>query len=87
MSEYTKAITICDGCYPDFLPSFSFFPLEQVKGVFRGPFEKAQKEGWQERDYGQICPDCVNVETQDDGGEVLMGEAALAAVAPPTSEE
>lgn len=75
VSEYTQKVVVCDMCYPDFLPGFTFFPLESVRGVFRGKIEDA--EGWEERDFGHICPDCIEAE-QDDGGEVVMGGAALA---------
>lgn len=76
MSEYVEHVTMCDKCYPDFFPGFPFFRLEAVKGIFRGAFDLAQTEGWQECDYGHLCPDCVAEEAQEDG-EVLTGQAAI----------
>lgn len=82
MSEYREQVVICDGCYPDFLPGFTFFRLENVKGVFRGTFEQAvEQEQWEERDYGHICPDCAKAEAEQNGdGEVFMGGDAIASV-------
>ncbi len=79
MSEYTERIVLCDNCFPDYLPSFTFFRLENIQGVFRGTFEEAQAEGWQERDYGHACPECVKVELEQeaDEGEVVRGGIAL----------
>jgi hypothetical protein len=83
MSEYTATILICDRCHPDFLPGVSFFPIETVKGVFRGDKGMAAVSGWQERDYGEVCPDCARIEAEESGdgeGEVIMGQAALESV-------
>ena len=54
----------------------SFTPMETIKGVHRGPFETAN--GWQEVDYGHICPDCITEEEEINGsGEMIMGGAAI----------
>jgi hypothetical protein len=81
MSEYTEIATTCDNCYPDYLPSFTFFRLESVAGVFRGARESAYAEGWKERDYGDICPKCVAKEKAEDAeeGEMVHGQQALMA--------
>jgi hypothetical protein len=81
MSEYTATILICDRCHPDFLPSVSFFPIETVKGIFRGDRGMAAVSGWQERDYGEVCPECAKMEADEAGdGEVVLGQAALESV-------
>lgn len=81
MSEYTRTITICDRCYPEDLPSFTFFALEELPNVFRGSSEEACRVGWEERDYGIACPDCVVKEKEEEGdGEVLLGQEAVEVV-------
>jgi len=88
VSDYKTEVVICDRCYPDDLPAFTFFPLEGVKGVFRGSRSGAWKDGWEERDYGDICPDCAKMEAEEAGeeGEVVMGEEALKAAMGETDE-
>lgn len=73
-------VVLCDDCYTEYLPSFTYFPLENVKGVFRGTLEGAKMEGWTECDYGHRCPECSAAASDESGGEVLLGKAALAAV-------
>jgi hypothetical protein len=74
MSEYTETVTICDRCHPDFLPSFTFFPLETIRGILRGDSTLAAIKGWEERDYGLICPDCVILEHEEsDDTDTVMG--------------
>jgi len=81
MSEYKEIVTICDRCHPDFLPGFAFFPVEAVKGIFRGYKADALHKGWEERDYGDICPNCAKMEADEAGdGEVVLGQAALESV-------
>jgi hypothetical protein len=89
MSEYKEQVVVCDRCYPDFLPSFTFFPLETVKGVIRGDLTLAEMKGWEERDYGQICPDCAKLEADEaeEGGEVVLGQVALESVTRGPDEE
>lgn len=65
MSEYTATIVVCDRCHPDFLPGLTFFPLENIKGVLRGNREFAYSQGWEERDYGDACPECAAEDADD----------------------
>lgn len=81
MSEYTRTITLCDRCYPEDLPAFTFFELEEASNVFRGSTEEAIDKGWGERDYGIACPNCVAKEKAEaEDGEVVLGEQALQTV-------
>lgn len=76
MSEYTMTTVVCDRCYSEDLPSYTFFPLESIRGVFRGTRSQALSMGWEEKDYGDVCPDCAKLEAEIDG-EVLLGAAAI----------
>ena len=82
MTEHVQTITCCDNCYPGIWPPVDFFPgLTEITGVFRGTFEEALKNGWEERDYGHVCPGCA-AEEQDleRDGEIYMGAAAIASL-------
>jgi len=52
------------------------------QGVRIGPADQAQADGWEERDYGLICPLCVleelssRVPEEDDSGLSLTAELA-----------
>jgi hypothetical protein len=89
MSDYSEKVVVCDRCYPDYLPSFTFFPLETVRGVVRGDLTLAYMKGWEDRDYGHACPDCVKLEAEQDeeGGEVVLGQVALESVTGAQNED
>ena len=81
MAEYVQHITLCDKCRAGeqgegllFHPFVKLMDRESgkfsnvmvsVPGVFRGAFDLAATMGWDERDYGHICPRCI-VEEQED---------------------
>jgi hypothetical protein len=81
MAEYVQHITICDKCRAGeqgegllFHPFVKLMDRESgkfsnvmvsVPGVFRGAFDLAATMGWDERDYGHICPRCI-VEEQEE---------------------
>jgi hypothetical protein len=82
----------CDKCNSDMDPSNTFdLPAEWaaalklpansaiLRGVFMGPFEDAVKDGWEERDWGYICPVCKMEEAGRDEGEneLLTKDLAL----------
>jgi hypothetical protein len=82
----------CDKCNSDMDPSNVWeLPADWAKalnlpvgsavlrGVFMGPFEDAIKEGWEERDWGFICPVCKreDAERGDSESELLTKESAL----------
>ncbi len=82
MSEYVQHITLCDRCRAGeqgegqlFYPFIKLMDKDtgktnnvmlKVRGVFRGAFDLAATMGWDERDYGHICPECVEEEAQED---------------------
>jgi len=48
------------------------------QGVFVGGFEAAQADGWEERDFGFICPLCVmNLQAAEGEDEVGVGLEAM----------
>ena len=72
----------CDKCDSDADPNNIFeLPAEWatalnlpvgsaiLRGVFMGPFEDALKEGWEERDWGYMCPVCKREEAERGEGE------------------
>ena len=81
MAEYVQHITLCDRCRAgeqgESLPFHPYVTLvdENTKqrnavkllfnGVFRGGFDLAMLFGWEERDYGHICPLCVSAEKEE----------------------
>ena len=60
MAEYT--IILCDMCLPD--PADPHGP-----GTIWATFEQAKTMGWEEREYGHICPECVEKEASEADGE------------------
>lgn len=70
MSEYGIHITLCDMCYPGLqpmhIPAFGRNAIglddrgTPIRGVFWGGFDLAMEAyGWEERDWGHLCPECV----------------------------
>jgi len=45
------------------------------RGVFNGFWPQAMEAGWQETDYGQVCPLCIFEQDRlESSGEVLLLE-------------
>lgn len=71
-------ITKCDRCSPktdvgvgQWLDAYC---LEPINGVFRGTFVEAQNRGWDQREYGTICPACIVEENAEkEVGESVVG--------------
>jgi hypothetical protein len=82
MAEYVQHITLCDKCRAGeqgegqlFFPFVKIIDRESgkssnmllvVPGVFRGAADLAFTMGWEERDYGHICPACIEEEREDE---------------------
>jgi len=82
MSEYVQHITLCDKCRAGeqgegllFHPFIKLMDKDTGKfsnvmlmfpGVFRGAADLAFTMGWDERDYGHICPACIEEEQEDE---------------------
>lgn len=71
MSTYT--ITFCDLCNQDC--RFSFKDLKELcpEGEFPeiscaiGTEEACLQNGWEQRDYGIVCPECARIESELEG--------------------
>lgn len=71
-------ITKCDRCSPktevELGRWLDTYCKETINGVFRGSFFEAQNRGWDQRDYGTICPDCIVEESREEGlGASVVG--------------
>ena len=82
MAEYVQHITLCDKCRAGeqgegqlFFPFIKLMDRDTgkssnimlvVQGVFRGAADLAFTMGWEERDYGHICPWCIKEEKEDE---------------------
>lgn len=52
-----------------------------LRGTYSGTFKEAKKDGWEERDYGCVCPVCIaEEEAMNDDGATVMGVEALGEV-------
>lgn len=89
MSEYQFLYVFCDRCFPDQLPTVPvLYPGSPVKGVYWGPATDAMAEGWQEVDYGHICPECVVEDGQEvaEGDNMVLGKGAWGTALEPMYE-
>jgi hypothetical protein len=59
-------------------PTFEY-PVLRMPGVWWGAFDAAcANAGWQEREYGQLCPECIAAEAEQekfDGAEGTVSGA------------
>ena len=86
MSEYVWGsqlhFTFCDRCHPVPPKALQLFKDDGSmepdfpRGVFLGGFDLAATENWEERDYGQICPECVTADTEEqtESGNMVLGD-------------
>lgn len=80
-------LTFCDRCYPVPPKDLHLFDdkgnmMELAQGIFIGGFDLAMTEGWEERDYGHVCPPCAKADDVelDESEHVFMGPGILVAV-------
>jgi hypothetical protein len=82
MAEYVQHITLCDRCRAGeqgegllFYPFIKIVDKDTGKfsnmminfvGAFRGAADLAFTMGWEERDFGHICPECIKEEKEDE---------------------
>lgn len=63
-------ITKCDRCSPKTKVKLGrwldTYCHETINGVFRGGFSEARAQGWDQRDYGTICPACIIEESREE---------------------
>ena len=72
--QNVDCVTVCDKC--------------EIQAFF-GPAELAIQSGWEERDWGHICPNCISheveaneVEAMTEGAiDLLLGEGTVDALA------
>ena len=80
-------LTFCDRCYPVPPKWLRLFDddgimVDLASGIFIGGFDLAMTEGWEERDYGHVCPPCAKADNEElnESENVFLGREVLEAM-------